>query len=277
MNRVFSILTILFICFSTAFAQPNITLEDIWGKGTFRSDYVYGLNSMKDGLHYTTLDRDRGGSVINKYSYKTGELVEPILQSIILLPEGEEKPLSISTYSFSADENQVLIGTEIEPIYRHSSVGQYYVYNLKTEKLTKLTKGEKQRLAEFSPDGKRVAFVKENNLFVKSLETAEELQVTNDGEWNKIINGGTDWVYEEEFGFDQAFFWSPDGKKVAYYRFDEETVKQFNMAIKRTKISPACKAAAKKKFKVWPSAYASGWGVRCTKAGGPGKMGKKKK
>ena len=88
MNRVLSILTILFTCFSTAFAQPNITLEDIWGKGTFRSDYVYGLNSMKDGLHYTTLDRDRGGNVINKYSYKTCELVEPILQSIVLLPEG---------------------------------------------------------------------------------------------------------------------------------------------------------------------------------------------
>ena len=231
MNRVLSILTILFTCFSTAFAQPNITLEDIWGKGTFRSDYVYGLNSMKDGLHYTTLDRDRGGNVINKYSYKTGELVEPILQSIVLLPEGEEKPLSIGSYSFSADENQVLIGTELESVYRHSTKGQYYIYDLKSEKLIKLTNGEKQRLAEFSPDGKRVAFVKENNLYVKSLETNQEFQITNDGEWNKIINGGTDWVYEEEFGFDQAFFWSPDGKKVAYYRFDEEAVKQFNMAM----------------------------------------------
>jgi len=231
MRYILSILAILFIGFSTALAQPNITLEDIWSKGTFRAEYVYGLKSMNDGLHYTTQDRDRGGSVINKYSYKTGELVEPILQSIVLQPEGEDKPLEIGSYEFSADETQVLIGTNIESVYRHSTKADYYIYNLKTEKLTKLTNGEKQRLAVFSPDGKRVAFVKENNLFVKSLETNKEFQVTKDGQWNKVINGGTDWVYEEEFGFDQAFFWSPDGLKIAFYRFNEEAVIQFNMAM----------------------------------------------
>lgn len=223
---------IYFFAFSTSiFAQNNITLEDIWSKGTFRTDYVYGLRSMNDGLHYTTLDRDRGGQVINKYSYKTGDLVEPILQSIVLTPDESGKPLNIESYSFSADETKLLIGTELEPVYRHSTKGYYYVYDLKSEKLLPLTEGSKQRLAEFSPDGKRVAFVKDNNLFIKSFETGAEVQVTKDGEWNKIINGGTDWVYEEEFGFDQAFFWSPDGLNIAYYKFNEEDVKQFQMAM----------------------------------------------
>ncbi len=231
MNKSFlSIVFFITISFLVS-AQPNITLEDIWASGKFSPEYVYGLRSMNDGEHYTTLESDRGGQVINKYSYKTGELVAPILQSIVLLPEGEEKPLRIGNYNFSKDEKQVLIGTDLESVYRHSTKGQYYLYNLETKKLEKLTEGEKQRLAVFSPDGKRVAYVQENNLFVKSLETGETVQITNDGELNKIINGGTDWVYEEEFGFDQAFFWSPDGLKIAFYKFDESAVKQFTMAM----------------------------------------------
>lgn len=231
MHRINGLFFFFFTISASLLGQPNLTLEDIWASGKFSPEYVYGLRSMKDGLHYTTLEQDRGGKVINKYSYETGELIGPILQSITLIPEGEEKPIEIANYSFSADEAKVLIGTEEEGVYRRSTKAHYYVYDLEEKTLTKLTEGAKQRLAVFSPSGNKIAFMKENNLYIKDLSTGSETQITSDGKWNHILNGGTDWVYEEEFAFDQAFFWSPDGKSIAFLKFDESNVKQFTMAL----------------------------------------------
>ncbi len=205
--------------FSTSiFAQnKEISLNDIWRSGTFFPEYVYGINSMNDGAHYTSL----GASSIEKYSYKTGEKVETIYSTT---------EIRFSAYQFSADERKILLPTETEQIYRHSTRSKYYVYDRDTEKLEVLSEG-KQRYATFSPSGSKVAFVRDNNLFVKDFETGAETQVTTDGEKNKIINGATDWVYEEEYAFDKAFFWAPDGNSIAYYRFDEERVPEFSMDI----------------------------------------------
>lgn len=230
MKQLFNYCLILFLAVGSATAQKNITVEDIWSKGTFRAEYVYGLRSMNDGLDYTALDRTESGQNLNQYSYKTGNLVKTLVKGEDLkTPDGVT--ITINSYAFSKDETKLLIGTNQEAVYRHSSLSDFYIYDLSSKKSTKLTDGAKQRLAEFSPTGSMVAFVKENNLFIKNLITDTETKVTSDGKWNEVINGGTDWVYEEEFAFNQAFFWSPDGLSLAYYRFDESMVKEFNMAM----------------------------------------------
>ena len=134
-------------------------------------------------------------------------------------------------YQLSSDENWILLASEKESIYRRSSKSFYYVYNLKTKELKSLsdTSLGKQRLAEFSPDNSKIAFVRNNNLFYVTLSDFNEKSVTKDGKINKIINGATDWVYEEEFSIHKGFEWSPDGKKLAYYVFDETDVKEFQM------------------------------------------------
>jgi dipeptidyl-peptidase-4 len=129
----------------------------------------------------------------------------------------------------SSDEKKLLLTTHFESIYRRSFKADYYVYDLTTKSLQKLSQGGKQSYATFSPDGTYVAFARDNNLFVVNLSDFKESQITSDGKFNSIINGSTDWVYEEELGFAQAFYWSPGSKKIAFYRFDESNVKEYNM------------------------------------------------
>src|SRR5690606_23630109 len=131
-----------------------------------------------------------------------------------------------------ADEKKLMIAYENEAIYRRSSKAYHYAFDLQTKKITPISKKEgKQLYATFSPDGTKAAFVRDNNLFVTDLASGEETQITQDGKHNEIINGGADWVYEEEFSFAQAFFWSPDGNKIAFYRFDETEVREFSMTM----------------------------------------------
>ena len=225
MNKVFLVITTLFFTFAIqAQTKQKITFEDIFTNGTFRAQSVSGLNSMNDGEHYTTLEEE--GTKIVKNSYKTGEQVEVVFD-ITKVPDA---PLSMFTdYEFSNDETGILLTADIKRIYRHSFTAQYYVWNSVTEELTPLSEKGAQQLATFSPDGERVAFVRENNLFIKNLRFGSESQVTFDGEKNKIINGAPDWVYEEEFGFNKAFWWSPDSKFLAFIRFNETEVPEFTM------------------------------------------------
>lgn len=209
--------------------KKNITLEDIWKTGTFRADGVYGLRSTTDGNNYTTMESDRGGTkTINKYSYKTGELVETLFSSNNVTVGEDLKPLIFDGYSFSEDEGKILFSFDTESIYRHSTIENNVVYNLKTKRVEWQTLN-KQRYATLSPKGDKVAYVRDNNLFVMDMTEGEETQITKDGEWNKIINGATDWVYEEEFAFDKAFYWSPSGKFISFMKFNESGVKEFNM------------------------------------------------
>ena len=235
MKRISLLALTLFLTLilSQVFSQKEITLEDIWTKGTFRQESIYGLKSMNDGAHYTTLDKtdDRKGQEINKYQYKNGKKTATILSSSELNTASNGKSIKIDSYSFSADESKVLIKTNTEHIYRHSTKEQAYIYDLKTKKLTPVANSQKHRYATFSPDGSKIAYVMHNNLFYTDLNTGHEIQVTKDGVENKVINGASDWVYEEELVLVRAFEWSPDGQKIAYYRFDESEVKQFNMAI----------------------------------------------
>lgn len=228
MKKTFLAIAFLAAAFSVQ-AQNEITLQDIWGAPTFFGDRLGGLRSMNDGLYYTTMDSDdRGFTSITKFSYKTGKEVEKIFSTADIKTENGA-PFRMVGYSFSADEQKLLLPTERENIFRYSTRENNFVYDLKTKKLTAVDETGKQRYATFSPSGAQLAFVRGNNLYIKDTEKNELVQVTQDGKKNSIINGATDWVYEEEFAFDKAFFWSPKGSKIAYYRFDESAVMEFNM------------------------------------------------
>ena len=176
----------------SAVAQTqNITLEDIWTKGTFRPKSVYGIRSMADGEHYCTMSR----TGITKYSYATGEKVEDICLFGGPDMQKKAKPLPpMEGYEFSQDEHKILLSSGFEPLYRHSGVSNYYVYDVREKTFTKISRNGKQRLTTLSPDGTKVAFVRDNNLYWMDLATLEEYAITTDGKVNEIIYGTTDWV-----------------------------------------------------------------------------------
>ena len=207
----------------SSFAQEKtIKLEDIWASRTFSPEWVWGLNSMNDGVHYSSMNYGNENVYVTEYSYETGDSVSTIIDS------KNFDDLNFEDYSFSKNEQKVLLPTATESIYRHSTRSKYYIYDRETTYALELSTG-KQRLAQFSPDATKVAFVRENNIFIKDLKSDNEIQVTIDGEMNKIINGATDWVYEEEFAFDNGFQWNANGTKIAFYRFNEEAVPEFSM------------------------------------------------
>jgi dipeptidyl-peptidase-4 len=203
------------------FAQREITVQDFTTDNKFVQRQVHGINWMKDGKNYSVLESNR----IVKYNLANSSS-EVIVDCSLLTPQ-----LTVASYSFSSDEKKILLLTSFASIYRRSYKGEYYVYDIETKTLTRLSEGGKQSYATFSPDGNKVAFVRENNLYFVTLSNKQEVQVTNDGKFNEIINGSTDWVYEEEFTFVVGFYWSPKGDKLAYYRFDETAVKEYNMQI----------------------------------------------
>jgi dipeptidyl-peptidase-4 len=205
--------------------EKEITLKDIFGGRQFYSKGVYGLAPLKDGNTYSVQKSDS----INVYSYEKGDYLKTLAIGKEMIPEGDTTPLKLSDYTFSQDEKKLLIATGTEYIYRYSSVSEFYIWDIVQKKLNRLSTGGKQRLAEFSPDASKVAFVRDNNLIVADLVNNIEVQVTTDGKQNEIINGTTDWVYEEEFNITQGFEWSPDGKKIAFFRFDESKVPEFSM------------------------------------------------
>jgi dipeptidyl-peptidase-4 len=229
MHRITCLFTFFFLTFNI-FGQDPITLEDIWKSREFSPRYVSGVRSMDDGLHYTRLVSDKGRQVV-KYSYDTGEAIDTLVSSTNLLYDG--KPVQFSSYSFNNDESKLLLATDEERIYRHSTRANFFIYTIESKELQPITDFEKgkQQLASLSPAENKVAFVRDNNLFIYNLETGKETQVTEDGEEDEIINGAVDWVYEEEFSFHRGFYWSPNGEQIAYYRFDESEVPEFEMAI----------------------------------------------
>ncbi|HSG68315.1 MAG TPA: S9 family peptidase [Bacteroidales bacterium] len=227
MKKILSIIVIGLIVINIVAqeGQKSFTLENILQSTVFQSEGIYGLSSMNDGQHYSSL---KGGDIL-MYEYKSGKLTDTLVKGSELVLEDSGENIRIRSYTFSDDESKILIPAETESIYRWSTKSNYYIWDLKSKKITPLSVNGKQRLADFSPDGNRVCFVRENNIFIKDLTSGDEIQITDDGIDRKIINGTTDWVYEEEFGFTKGFFWSPDGSKIAYFRFDESGVPEYEM------------------------------------------------
>ena len=225
----------LFICFLiTALSSAQnkeITLDAIWN-GTFRTEGMQSLHSMNNGKHYSVINYENGSTAIDVYDYKTLSKVETLVRSSDLAGIS-----NFSDYTFSKDESKIVLATEVESIFRRSTLGIFYVYDTKNKSLVKISE-EKIQEPTLSPDGKKVAYGLHNNLFVKDFESKQTTQFTFDGEKNKIINGITDWVYEEEFSFVRAFEWNADGTHIAFIRFDETEVPEFSMDMYGTGLYP---------------------------------------
>ncbi len=237
MKRFFSLpLLALFIVvnFSTQAQEKQITLDEIWGN-TFRTERLDVLRSLKNGTEYAVLNYNRAenASTVDVYNYVSGEKVRTLVNS---------KDLSginyIISYEFSEDESKLLLATQLKQIYRRSSVGTFYVYDLNSGTLTLVSKKQIQE-PTFNSAGTKIAFGSNNDLYIKDLVTGEETQITTDGSKNSIINGITDWVYEEEFAFVRAFDWNKAGDKLAYIKFDESEVPRFSMDVYGDELYPS--------------------------------------
>ena len=226
LNRLIAI-SCFFITALISAQNKEITLEDIWSKGTFRTERLDALHSLNNGKQYSVLNFDRasGSTTVDVYDYSTLKINKTLVSSKDL----EAIPY-FTDYSFSKDESKILLATEQESIFRRSTLAVYYVYDVATKSLTKVAE-EKIQEPTFSPDGSKIAFGLNNNLYIKNLVSGATSQFTSDGEKNKIINGITDWVYEEEFGFVRAFDWNANGTQIAFIRFDETNVPEFSMDV----------------------------------------------
>jgi len=214
-------------------AQQKITVEDIY-TGSFRAKGMDELQALKNTNQYTVLNSDRAtrSQQIDLYDYATLTKVATLIDS----KNNKELADGIDSYTFSNDEKLILIASNSNPIYRHSFTADYYLYNIATKEMGKLF--DQVQEPTFSPDGTKIAYAKANNLFVYDLTSRKTTQITTDGKKNAIINGITDWVYEEEFAFVRAFDWSADSKKLAYIRFDESEVPEFTMNIYKKDLYP---------------------------------------
>jgi len=213
--------------------QKQITLEDIWG-GTFRTERLDVLRSLNNGKEYSVLNYDQSqkASTVDVYDYVSGEKVRTLVSTKDL--PGIDYIIS---YEFSDDESKLLLAIQLKQIYRRSSVGTYYVYDLNSKQLTRVSEDKIQE-PTFTQDGSKMAYGFENNLYIKDLTNGSVTQVTSDGATNSIINGITDWVYEEEFAFVRAFDWNKTGDKLAFIRFDESNVPEFSMDIYGKQLYP---------------------------------------
>jgi dipeptidyl-peptidase-4 len=230
MNRNFNI---LFFCLifmvKTAFSQNGsyipLSLDKIFTEYHFYPADIDGIRTMADGEHYTMLEH--GGTIVS-YDYSTGRV-----RNVLFSPEQlQETGFSgIDDYEFSSDESRILLTTGKSNRYRYSYEANYTLFDRTNGRTEPVSGPEKVSLASFSPDGTRIAYVKNNNLYYYDLTSHAITQVTSDGLLNSIINGAPDWVYEEEFSLKQAYCWSPDSRKIAFFRFDESEVPEFDMTL----------------------------------------------
>lgn len=216
---------ISFVSAVNSFAKQDLTIEDI-NKGLYAPKGIRNITPMNDGEHYTQLSSDK--TKILKFSYKTGKEVATIFDVKTARDCNLE---SIQGYIFSPDEKKILLQTQTTPIYRNSYTAVYYLYDAVNNKMKDFP-NEPIRIPTFSPDGNLLAYVKDNNIYlIKFLYGNAISQVTKDGEYNKIINGTPDWVYEEEFAYNSALTFSPDNKMIAYVKWDESEVPEFSFPV----------------------------------------------
>lgn len=226
MKIIFKVLFIA-LFFQQAVAQ-NLTVERIWRNYEFSAKGASAYQMLNDGNHY--VEWSEAGDLVK------GSLSKETLRTEILIAKSaliwQDKPIEVAGFEFNSNEQKVLLWTAPKAIYRRSFEAFYFLYDLTTKKLEALDADHApQTLAEYSPDGKKVSFIHGNDIFIKDLVSGKVSKVTADGKRNKIINGTTDWVYEEEFTITKAYGWSPDSKYLAFLKFDEREVPEFQMAM----------------------------------------------
>lgn len=227
-------LTLLFCIIATQIgvAQRQIQQEEIWN-GTFRTKVMQSVNSMEKSNQYTRIERiAKDQQEINLYNFETLEKAKTIFSTSAF-----QNIKSIDTYVFDHKEEQILIGTNSTSIFRRSALADFYLYNPTKNTLVKVA-DHKIMEPTFSNDGTKIAYAYQNNLFVYDVASQKTQQITNDGKKNHIINGISDWVYEEEFSIVRMFDWNKDGDKLAYVKFDETDVPEYSMDIYGTGLYP---------------------------------------
>ncbi len=205
----------------SAFSQ-EITLDKIYS-GYYRGKNIAGIASLKNGENYAVIEQ--GG--IAKYSYKTSQ------------KEGNIVDGNFQSYIFNDDESKILLLKESEPIYRHSFLGKFDVKDLKSGKVLSLNNGNFVQEPTFSPDGTKVAFIVDNNLYYQELSSAKIIQITNDGKKNSILNGLADWVYEEEFGHARQYEWTKTSDAIVFVKSDESEVPEMYIPIYGKQLYPS--------------------------------------
>lgn len=195
-------------------SAQEITLDKIYS-GYYRGKGIAGITSMKNGENYLVIEQ--GG--IAKYAYKNSQ------------KEGNLVDGQFESYEFSDDESKILLLKESQPIYRHSFLGKFEVKDLKSNKVISLNEGKFIQEPKFSPDGTKVAFIADNNLFYQNLDSGKITQITNDGKKNSVINGLADWVYEEEFGHARLYDWTKNSNALVFVRSDESQVPEIYIPI----------------------------------------------
>jgi len=205
---------------------PPLAVHAIWGSREFASDLVE-LSWMKDGKAYTDVEEDASGNTdLYRIDAATGTK-QLLVRGAGLVPPGERRPIAIEEYRFSGDGSKLLILTNSARVWRQNTKGTFFVWDSAARRLIPVSsKPGYQQFAKFSPDGRRVAFLRDNNIYVTDLASGAETALTSDGGEN-VINGTSDWVYEEELDLRDAFRWSPDGSRIAFWRLDQSPIRPF--------------------------------------------------
>jgi len=226
MKKILLLSTLIAAPITTIQAQQQIEVAQIWN-GTFRTNQLNALNTLHTKNQYSVLDYNRNTKTftIDAFDFTTLEKVQTLF-STADFPEIKE----ISDYSINKTDDKILIATNSNPIYRHSFTSVYYLFDIASKSLIKISENAIQEPL-LNKNGSKIAYAFENNLYVFDVATKKTTQITKDGKKNAIINGITDWVYEEEFAFVRAFDWNADGTKLAYIKFDESDVPVFSMDI----------------------------------------------
>ena len=230
MNKINAIILAALVSAGTAGAQTgdkSVSLKEITD-GMFRQKTAVGeMRSLPDGEHYTAMNAER--NMIVKYSYRTGKAVDTLFNATTAR---ECEFTKFDGYTISSTGHHILVWRETEPIYRRSYKAAVYDYDVRRNYIKPITDSkEKVMIPTFSPDGRMCAFVKDNNIWIRKFDFDTEVQVTKDGALNKILNGTTDWVYEEEFAVTNLMAWSPDSEYLAYVRTDETEVPEYSMQV----------------------------------------------
>lgn len=233
MKKIHYVLFVICVFSTSIYAQKQFTLEDIFNSRKFSGKGVYGLNWMNNGKSYSytefdTVTKSMGIYVLDVKKNTSKQIVNG---SQLKLKE-TDKPFPIFLYTWSPDEKQLLLTSsppQRQYLSRLTPAGNFYLYDIPSRTFKQLTNvTDPQYNQKFSPDGSQLGYVRENNIYVMDLKSGKETQITSDGA-EHIINGKFDWVYEEEFGISDGWRWSPDGKKIAFWRLDENRVPEYTM------------------------------------------------
>ncbi len=219
--------------------NQNITLNDLWRDFRFFPQTVQGFNFLNDGIHYTAMEQTESGRAVVEYNLVTGEPTQIVFHGSALNDYNENLQGRFNSYVFSPNEQYMLIATQRESIYRYSYTAVFYLYHRETGQIKPVHNGERIMVPNFCPKEEKLAYVHHNDLYILPFSgDGAVIRVTRDGLKNSIINGSSDWVYEEEFYLTRAHEWSADGSKLAFIRFDESEVKEFTMSMYTNDVYP---------------------------------------